>query len=156
MKLLSINCKREHEHFTKKIYYQFLAHDLETRSRVNNNLVLPRFPRSKCPFILRYKYLGNMTQSYISQSAFSCLADSPAHCGAPAPSAGDPRRDSTGPRGWPHPQDLSPPGAWWPWTAGRWSVQLRSGDKLKTHPWYDSPSKWSLSELNQKQPCKNI
>ena len=41
-KVFRINCKCKHEHFSQKIDNQLIAYDHETRSRVNNNLVIPR------------------------------------------------------------------------------------------------------------------
>ena len=41
-------CERNHEHFTLKIGNKITAHELKTRSRVNNELVLLRYTNSKC------------------------------------------------------------------------------------------------------------
>ena len=42
-----IICERKHEDFTLKIDNQVIAHELETRSRANNKLVLPRIYKVK-------------------------------------------------------------------------------------------------------------
>ena len=70
-KMYRIICERKHEHFTLKIDNQVIAHEHETRSRVNNKLVLPRYTKSKCQnaLIFRGIRLWNTTPNDIKQSA---------------------------------------------------------------------------------------
>ena len=65
-----IICERKHEHFTLKIDNQVVAHEHETRSRVNDKLVLPRYTKSKCQNALIFcgKKLWNASPNDIKQS----------------------------------------------------------------------------------------
>ena len=47
--------ERKHVHFTRKIYNQLVPHNHETRSRVNNKLVIPRYSKSKCQNALIFR-----------------------------------------------------------------------------------------------------
>ena len=62
---------RKHVHSTQKIYNQLIPHNHETRSRVNNKLVIPRYSKSKCQnaLIFRGIKLWNTTPDDIKQSA---------------------------------------------------------------------------------------
>ena len=42
-KMRRIICEQKHEHFPVKIYNQLIAHQQETRSRVNKKLMFPRY-----------------------------------------------------------------------------------------------------------------
>ena len=70
-KMYRIIHERKHEHFTIKIDNQVIAHEHETRSRVNNKLVPPRYTKSKCQnaLIFRGIRLWNTTPNDIKQSA---------------------------------------------------------------------------------------
>ena len=63
--------ERKHVHFTKKIDNQLFPHNHETRSRVNNKLVMPRYSKSKCQNALIFCgiKLWNTTPDDIKQSA---------------------------------------------------------------------------------------
>ena len=41
-------CERKPKHFTLRSYNQIVAHEHETRTKVNNKLVLPRYTKSTC------------------------------------------------------------------------------------------------------------
>ena len=45
--MFRIICERKNKKFTQKIDNQLIAHNHETRSGVNNKLVLPRYSKSK-------------------------------------------------------------------------------------------------------------
>ena len=70
-KMYWIISERKHEHLTLKIDNQVIAHGHETRSGVNNKLVLPRYTKSKCQnaLIFRGIKLWNTTPNDIKQSA---------------------------------------------------------------------------------------
>ena len=70
-KMYRIICEHKHEHFTLKNDNHVLAHEHETRSRVNNNLVLPRYTKSKSQnaFFFRGLKLWNTTPNDIKHSA---------------------------------------------------------------------------------------
>ena len=70
-KMFRIICDRKHEHFTHKIDSQLIAHNHETRSRVDNKLVLPRYWKSMCQtaHIFRSIRLWNTTPDDIKNSA---------------------------------------------------------------------------------------
>ena len=68
--MFRIICKRKHERFTQKTDYQIIAHIHETRSRVNNTLVLLRYSKSKFEnaLIFRGIKLWNTTPDDIKNS----------------------------------------------------------------------------------------
>ena len=70
-KMFRIIRERKHVHFTQKIDNQLIPHNHETRSRVNNKLVIPRYSKSKCQnaLIFRGIKLWNTTPEDIKQSA---------------------------------------------------------------------------------------
>ena len=63
--------ERKHEQLTLKFDNKIIAHEHETRSRVNNKLMLPRYSKSKCQnaLIFRSIKLWNTTPNEIKQSA---------------------------------------------------------------------------------------
>ena len=69
-KKLRIILERKQELITQKNYKLLIAHELKTRWRVNNNLVLPRYSKSKCQnsLIFRGIKLWNVTPNDIKQS----------------------------------------------------------------------------------------
>ena len=70
-KMYRFICERKNEHFTLKIDNQIIANEHETRSRVNNKLVLPLYKKSKCHNALNFRgiKLRNTTPNAIKKSA---------------------------------------------------------------------------------------
>ena len=68
-KMFKIVRENKQHHFARKISNQVIAHDHETRSNVDNQLVLPRYSKTKCQnsFILRGVKLWNTTHTSIRQ-----------------------------------------------------------------------------------------
>ena len=69
MQNVRIVFERKHGHVTQKIDDQLIAHNHETRSIVNNKLVLPRNSKSKCQnaLIFRAIKLWNTTPGDIKK-----------------------------------------------------------------------------------------
>ena len=63
--------ERKHDHFTQKIDNQIIPHNHETRSRLINKLVIPRYSKSKCQNALTFcgTKLWNTTPDDVKQSA---------------------------------------------------------------------------------------
>ena len=63
--------EQKHVHFTQKIDNHLVPHKQETRSRLDNRLVIPRYSKSKCqnPFLFRGIKSWNTTPDDIEQSA---------------------------------------------------------------------------------------
>ena len=61
----------KHVHFTQKIDNQLISHNHETRSRVNNKLVIRQYSKSKCQNALIFRGIKfwNTTPDDIKQSA---------------------------------------------------------------------------------------
>ena len=58
-----IICERKQENFTQKTYKKIIAHDHETRYRVNNKKTFSQYSKSKCQkaLVFRNKKFLNMT-----------------------------------------------------------------------------------------------
>ena len=77
--------QRKHFHFTQKMYNQLIPYNRETRSRVNNELVITRYSKSKCRNTLTFRsiMLWNTTPDDIEQTTYLAMLEKCLKCFIP-------------------------------------------------------------------------